>query len=256
MALAKSICISITADLSIKQIRDGWIEKKDFRFLDKLNAMGRDDLYVDYQEAVMQAQADLAEQKGLTQNAIEQGLVDGIISDGKRSELIHRLESIFPDQSLNLQQYYIEITAIRNELVEARDARLAELKKDWDGLQPQLSTYANITEDGRLVILNLIQNSFSRSDSRLVDEYLARLSVGIENKTLQDDDWGQSFSQPDTADSFFKTVTQLQSWLDKTTLDQAAIDVRDGLSRGGINFKNASSPRRTEAAKAIDACGS
>ncbi len=253
LALANAICSSVAADMNIQEIRENWIKKKDFRFLENLSIMETDNVLPDYQEAVMQAQADLAEQKGLTQNAVEQGLIDGIISDEKRSELTHRIEAIFPEQSLNQQQYFMEIEAIRNELAEARNARLDELKKDWERLQPQLAAYTSITEDGKLAISNLIQNSFLRSDCRLVDEYLARLSVGVENKTLQDEDWGQSSIQPDSADTFFKISAQLHSWLDKINLEQAASDVREGLSRGGINFRNAPSPRRAEAARAIDA---
>ena len=64
-SLARHICTAISTGLNIQQIWDGWIERKDFRFLEKLSNMDKHSLVQDFQEAIIRARADLAETLGL-----------------------------------------------------------------------------------------------------------------------------------------------------------------------------------------------
>lgn len=252
-SLAFSICNSIEQDLTIQQICQIWIDQQDFRFIEKLSVLDSEDFVGNFDEAIMLGRADLSENKGKIQNAIEQALIDGIITEEKRSELNYRVEQIYPELTLNLHQYYLELEAIQIVLSTAREERIFELQKDWERLQLQLNTSRIVSEEKKAKISKLITRSFENSDSRLVDEYLARLSAGIENSNLQDDDWEQDNVDEDIAEIFFRDVGVIQSWLEKSSLDQVSSEIRDAKTSGGYDFNTVEAPRRSEAAKAIDA---
>lgn len=250
--LASALCAACAEQRTFGTIWQGWLHKQDYRFLDTLRDAAENEADApDYQETLIKSRSLLGEQRADMITAIEQAVVDGIISD-ERAELSAKVEQVIPDQVLNFQIPLKSLEFVRIKLNEARRKRLADWQQDWEALQPRLNAYELAEPEKKRQLSKLIQAAFEREDTRLLDEYLARLSAALDLRKLQDEDWGQTFETRDDLSDFAHAITPLENWLKERPLEAAAVEMRDGAMRGGIKYGDVSVPRRAEALKAID----
>src|SRR5262249_29909207 len=112
----------------------GWLEQQDYRFVDiLLHVLHRSEsdfptLSRRYQEALADSRATLCTHTSQTQIAVEQAVVDNIITD-ERPQYNAKVEALHPDETLHFAPQYAALQQIGSELADARVKRLVALRE-------------------------------------------------------------------------------------------------------------------------------
>jgi hypothetical protein len=188
-----------------------------------------------------------------TTNTIEQAVVDGIIAE-ERADLSAIVEGIEPGETLNVGSQYEVLKEVRTSLLQARQRRLAEIKKHWSELKAKLEA-SSLDQNTKTQITNVITSKLREADTRLVEEYLARLEGIIDFGGAVDRAWQLSPADRDDLVEFIKAAPRIESWLESrnNSLNQIAREILNGHANIDINFDEISTKRRKEASSAIQA---
>lgn len=232
----------------------GWLFKEDYRFIRTLNDWLKSDsrsqgLYEQHQTSYQNSVAKLTAIKLDLENSIEQAVVDGIIAE-ERSEFSAAVANLDPAEVLNFSAQYANVTDITRKLKDARQERLEKLTIEWADLKEKILANQN---DARLESIELVESSLEQQDTRLVEEYIARLSkydeaTGNEFKTVS-----LTTRQPQNKlAAFLEASNKIWNWLEDTSsLERVANEIQAGHTRAGLRFGDIPGPRREEAYRAI-----
>ena len=163
-----------------------WLDKQDYRFFEVILAgldveeTTRDDLRT---TAVRQLQGsrdtlDLHCQQ--TVENVERALVNGVISEEERVELLVLVESIDPLTALHFPRKFSTLRRVDRELSAAADRRIDHLKGIWQDYSPRLEEIA--TPEEASAFQDFVKGAINERDTRVVDEYLAKVREHLEKK--------------------------------------------------------------------------
>ncbi|HEV8715618.1 MAG TPA: hypothetical protein VGX03_22670 [Candidatus Binatia bacterium] len=243
---------------TLRAALEGWLEQQDYRFVDiLLHVLHRSEtdfpaLSRCYQDALADSRAALREQTSHTQIAIEQAVVDGIITD-ERTHYNAKVEAIHPDETLHFAPRYAALQQIRLELAEAREQRATTLHRDWQNLQTRLTGVLAPAQWEQ--VSAFVQSAVDRGATRLVEKALARLAARLETDSPVEEGW--SVSPTPTRSplaEFLEATPHIEAWMEKEVglLQPIATDIRQGRSRAGIAFGELPAARVKEASSAIE----
>jgi len=192
----------------------GWLERQDYRFVDRLLDTLRDEASVAElsrrcQEQRAGSMAALRDQQGRTEAEIEQALVDGVISEEDRSALSAEVAGIQPEGVAAFPEAFGQIKRVRRRLAEARQQRLEHLRADWSELERELGFAQQIGPDQQEQVREAVSGALEAGDPRLVDEWLAHLREALDTQTELDVEWLHQAGRPvsrDVLDQYLKEV--------------------------------------------------
>lgn len=242
---------------SLRTAFEGWLQKQDYRFIEIMltNAL-RDEpditeLSRRYRETLDGSRAALQGNIAETESAIEQAVVDGIIAE-ERSEYSAVVVAVNPEEVLNFPPVFEELRKVREKLSIARQNRLTELGAEWKELQRRLNA-SSIEAAKQEQIRALVTKALNRGDTRVVEEYLARLTEILDRGGDPEERWFPPPRARDELVEFTQSEPLIQEWLHQISLPSVVRDIRNGRMRAGIKFAEVPKMRREEAAKAIQA---
>ena len=255
-ALARCIAQSLAAEnASAEDILEGWILKEDYRFVDELlhfhslaDSSARDRCDRGLEDSSRRLTQDLQD----TLTSIEQAVVDGIIGE-ERSTYIATLESINVQSVRSFQKYREILQSIREELAHARTKRTDTLKQQWDELRSNPEFEGRIPAEKRTRIEGVLGELIGRNDTRLLEEWLARLTEVRDVGT----DIGDSFfdSEPES-DVLSDLIISINALVALKSKDFSLASIRNAIKRrqslAGINFGSLPKERLTEVLDVID----
>lgn len=156
-----------------------WLSKQDYRFLESIlrgigdDELDRDDLVIASTKQLQGSYDTLGLYCQQTAENIERALVNGVISEEQRVSFVAVVESIDAVETRNFPHEYSKLQLVDEELTNATQARIEHLKDIWEELASRLKDIAS-PEDER-TLGYLVQRGLDESDTRVVDEYLAKV---------------------------------------------------------------------------------
>ncbi len=246
------------AGRTLRAALEKWIEQQDYRFVDVLlHVLHRSEtdfplLSRRYQDALANSRAVLCDQIAQTQTAIEQAVMDSLISD-ERTYYHVTTESVHPDETLQFPPQYAALQQVQAELAAARQKRLATLRTDWQNLQTRLGEA--IAPAKRQQISAFVQSATDRGDTQLIEEAVARLTTVLDaNRPLEEECFTSQPPARNPLAEFLRATPQIETWMEKEVglLQPIATDIRQGRARAGIAFGELPTARLKEASAAIE----
>ena len=234
-----------------RTVRDaivGWLARQDYRFLHTLSSALSDEDAIPYSEQQQGSQKALDDACFSVTDAIEQAVVDGVISDEERTQYSARVEEIKHPEVPNFQPMHDELKEIVSELDGNRQSRLASLKDEWQLVKTQLSI-KDAKDQERLI--HFVEAALGRGDTRLVEECIALIQTSEATKEI-DEDWLSSLDrrETDVLADFMDSVKPIEKWLERG-LRNAANGISQGKTGAGFSFRQIPSTRLKEAHDAI-----
>jgi hypothetical protein len=254
--IARVLCTACTQERSLRTAFEGWIQKQDYRFVEKLLGAMRDDtdaaeISRRYQEALDGSKEALRIHLAETNEAIEQAVVDGIIVE-KRSEYNAVVVAINPGEVLDFTPRYEELYSVRNALATARKTRLKELHEIWHELRKRLGE-SHIKPVHQEEIQTFISTALDREDTRVVEESIARITEMLDVGSDVEESWFIASSTRDVLAEFTQLAPGIERWLEESAqgLQTVFRDIQKGRTQEELRFAEVPTPRREEAASAI-----
>lgn len=254
----KAECLS---DQSLRGIVEQWLEKQDYRFarmlIDQLqDDTVRSDTTKRYHELLKGSQLTLRERLAGVDTAIEQAVVDGIISDSEgRSEYSAAISKIIPDEILNFPPRYAELSRIQIDLQKARQDRVSQLKEDWLILQERLLT-SHMDAARCDMVRGFVDSAMLDENTGVVEECLAHLKEVLDTG-VELEDRLFSVSSPREERDELREFKSLWSPIEESleipgrTLQDLAGKIVDGRTFASMKFAEVPKKRREEASSAI-----
>lgn len=248
---------------------EDWILNHDYRFVGWLISQCNDpsDWDARIREAYQSDTQDFRQNEiDPTIVAIEQALLDGLISESGHTEFRSRVESIRKPlqqsgreglQPINLLELSIRLQKIRDELNKPRDDRMISLRKHWEEISRNLPrTLAHQDPKLETLIKSVVIKALEERDLRSVGEYLAHLDEvgsGIRELDVSLFESRKSDDQ-DVLYRFQQDLPDLMTFLSRSKPERTiALLDRDDVNLPGISIKDFPKPRRGEMRKALDA---
>ncbi|MBF0302142.1 MAG: AAA family ATPase [Desulfamplus sp.] len=243
--------------LSLDIIIDKWFEKQDYSFVKDLILQFEDDRLESeknqrYYELLKGSQYTLIEQLTETTTAMEQAVVDGIISDSEgRSEYAAKIDSINVDEVLNFLPKFQILSNIRKDLTIARQNRINQLKDDWIVIKERLAT-SHIDSELYNTVVNFINITMESNNTGVVEESLAHLKevldrgIELEKRLFTD---SSSQEERDALVDFKSLWNQIEEWLNTPgrALKTVAEEILEGRTHASMKFGEIPKKRREEA---------
>ena len=231
------------------------IKGEDFRFTDVLQNAFQDERdrkeFEDrIDEALKGARAALEDKVTKVQSAVEQQLVDGLLVEEERTDFSAELESTNIEDSLCFRPLFQRLEEIELQLNQKRTDRLQELESQWTEMQQDLQQSIQV---GQLkAVEKFIHRAFQQSDTRVVEEGLARLREVCEGASEWQREWFEPQSERDVFTEFQKACHGIETELsDSGNVNQLAGMIEQGQTWGNVQFGKLPKTRRSEAAKAL-----
>lgn len=248
---------------------EDWIMNHDYRFVGWLISQCTDpgDWDARIREAYQLDTQNLRQNEIEPTNvAIEQALLDGLISESGHTEFRSRVESIRKPlqqsgreslQPINILQLSIRLQKIREELNKPRDDRMISLRKHWEEILRNLPrTLAHQDPKLETLIKSVVDKALEECDLRSVGEYLAHLEEvgsGIRELDISLFESRKSDDQ-DVLYRFQQDLSELMTFLSRSKPERTiALLDRDDVNLPGISIKDFPKPRRGEMRKAVEA---
>jgi len=250
---ATSVAKHYTTPNTIRTIFDRHLQKQDYRFIRMFEGLITEDPITLAREHIGSSQGHLRNLKLKVQNEIEQGMVDGIISDIERAEFNDLIEQIDPETTLNFNHSYKVLNKINLEVSEAKTNRLKDLRGIWDDLNPDIQNSASITPDNKTKIIDAVERSIQQFDTRLLEEYIARIKSALDEYKDWEDSSDIESSDANTLDEFIRSHPIIETSLTTSRIENVAKQIKEGSYRDGRSFRTIPAPRREEAEQAIKA---
>ncbi len=259
--LILSLCKAYANGRTLEMVFDLWIEKKDFRFIERiLDAMpdkDSSDIFMQkYSEELEGARCALREEMSEALITIEQAVVDGIITEEDRSKYCGQVEKIDVDETRNFFEAKNSLDTVLFDLDNSRVLRLDEQKRIWNEFMPRLIKHLhNMPDNQRDSIINFVQVSLDNGDTRVVDECISRLREATDQQTAIEDTW---FGKPDDKGilrDFQMKAPLIQEWFKeehRNNLKECVKLINNDGTIAGIHFGNISPLRRKDITDVID----
>ena len=232
------------------------IKGQDFRFTDVLrNGLEGDEVRQAFEDrndkALKGSRAALADEITKVQGAIEQGMVDGLLVEEERTALSTELETTAIEDPLCFEPLFRRLDDIEQQLNQKRTDRLQDLESQWKKMRQDLEQKIQVNQ--LKVVEAFIQKAFKQSDTRVVEEGLARLREVVEGAS----EWeSERFAPPadecDVFKEFQDACPGIKSGLSSLeNVNQLAGVIEQGQTWGSVRFGTLPQTRRGEAAKAL-----
>ena len=253
--IAKALCQSLAEERSLRTACTLRVEGLDFRFTDaSLNALealeggeARREYENRLDEDLKGAQAALADQVAKVQGAIEQGIVDGLLSEEERD----RLNAELPDaeNSIHIQPLFQRLENIERDLAAKLNDRLQELAAQWRKMRRGL---ARRIPPERLEATNtFIRRAIRQCDTRVVEESLALLRGVAQGESEWKSEWFTPTDTRDVFEEFQDACRGIESGLGDKGVDQLSELIEQGQTWAGVQFGELPRVRRDEAVAAL-----
>ena len=250
--IAKALCLSLAEERSLRTACILRIEGLDFRFTDVLmNALEDDETRQELENRITEdfkgTRATLSDQIARVQGAIEQGIVDGLLSEEERTSLNAKLPII--EDSVHIQPLFRRLDDIEVQLEQKLKDRLQYLDEEWKKMRQSLghSLHSNKID----AVDAFIQKAFSRRDTRVLEESLAHLREVIQDTS----EWkSELFIPPDERDvfkEFLDASPSIELGLHSKSVDQLSKLIEQGQTWEGIKFDELPEAYRDDAVKAL-----
>ncbi len=188
---------------SVGDALQGWVGRRDYRFVDLLpwTPEWESRCREAFRSDIADIQQDEVEE---TRKAIEQALIDGLISEKERGDRIGVLEGVQKDlrrvspdlgdpetrHQRDLGALSRRLKRVRDELEEKRRSRLEDQRKRWENIRQKLGSV--VRRDLLPQIQEAVQKSLDRGELRAVEEYLMHIEGALrEGKTLSETLFGR-----------------------------------------------------------------
>lgn len=241
-----------------RTLSEAWaklIEGMDFRFAEVLrNALAdqenRQQIEDRYDEALKGSQAALSDEISSVRGAIEQGMVDGLLSEEERAGLTDRLETVANDDALNFAPLFQRLNEIKSQLDQKRTDRLQDLDVQWREIRQRLSQ--KIQSDQLDAEDAFVQKAFNQSDIRVINERLVQLGDVVNGTSEWESERVDTLDGRDVLEEFRDACQEIESALSNLeNLNKLPSLIEQGQTWGGVPFGTLPKVRRDEAAKAI-----
>ena len=253
--IAESLRQSLVEERSLREACTLRIESQDFRFnkvlLDALvDDEDRETIEDLNDDNLRDARAELAERVNGVKGAIEQRVVDGLLIEEERADLITELESAAIEEPLYFRPLFRCLECIEQKLNQKLEDRLQELANQWTDMRQDLSQSSQADQID--AVDAFIQRAFDQRDTRVVEEGLVHLREFVQGESEWRSEW---FTPPDKND-IFKEFKEARSGIESGiknlgNVDQLADVITQGQAWEGIQFGALPLKRREEAAKAL-----
>jgi len=178
-----------SSDRSVNEAIECWIKLNDYRFIPTLlNVCPERQIWEERSREAFQSDAQYLEQKEIQSTivAIEQALLDGLISDSEHTGFHSRVESLRKNlqqsgresmQAISLKRIFTGMQAIQAELNKRREDRLVSLRSHWDEIKQQLVKLTHDNDELSNQIIRMVEAGLATQDLRTTGEYLAHLDA-------------------------------------------------------------------------------
>ena len=252
--IAKALCQSLAEERSLRTACTLRIEGLDFRFTDALlNALegdeARQELENRIDEDLKGARAALADRVAKVQGAIEQGIVDGLLSEEERDSLNAELPDV--ENSIHIQPLFQRLEKIEQDLEAKLSDRLQELGNQWREMRRGLAQ--NIQPDRLEATDTFIRRAIRQRDTRVVEESLALLRGVVQGESEWKSEWFTPTDQRDDFEEFQDACRSIESGLHGKSIAQLSEWIEQGQTWAGVKFGELPQVRRDEAGAALRA---
>jgi hypothetical protein len=269
--LVRVLLDSSLRDRSPEKVLDQWLNLRDYRFVDEFLALApileevRRILEARSREALRSDLSALHTERRESIVAVEQALIDGLISEGERTSYIGRIEAVGKD--LNRVEYHLEanrwllnlgslserLQNVRKELDEKRRNRLEGQRQRWVDLRTRLAGAVPAT-DFR-AIQQKLESALERGEIRVVDEYLASLEEALKGKELPIGLFAPG-GKRDRLREFRDAIHPLSEFLNSYSVEKIIRDVVQGKPPAELDLPRLPASRMREIARALFAWSS
>ncbi|MCL6622239.1 MAG: hypothetical protein K6T55_09075 [Syntrophobacterales bacterium] len=245
------------------QAYEFYLEKEDYRILesDLLPALSgrpeQKELECRYHDARHRSARLLDQKIQETGTAIEQALMDGLISDQERAEYDAFLSALKPEEESTIRPLHRQLEEILQKMKEARQSRLEDLREKWRQMEKRLLTTSRIPAAERERAIAAVRRSMAEQDTRVVEEHLAHLDQVLDGSQGLDPGWFDppSPSRGRGVGDFLKAARAIEDHLTQGHFQWREMEscLRQGRSWAGLRFGPVPPPRREEACAAMRA---
>jgi len=269
--LVRVLLDSSLRERSPEEVLRQWLNLRDYRFIDEFLALvpipdeARRILEAQSREALRSDLSALHTERRESIVAVEQALIDGLISEGERTSYIGRIEAVGKD--LNRVEYHLEanrwllnlgslserLQNVRKELDEKRRNRLEGQRQRWVDLRTRLAGAVPAT-DFR-AIQQKLESALERGEIRVVDEYLASLEKALKGKELPIGLFAPG-GKRDRLREFRDAIHPLSEFLNSYSVEKIIRDVVQGKPPAELDLPRLPASRMREIARALFAWSS
>ncbi|MBP2641119.1 MAG: hypothetical protein H6Q66_2070 [Firmicutes bacterium] len=246
--------ILANSNRNVQEAIIGWMDSKDFRFIDSLLRLIPEDAEIVTQVEARKAgcNALLLAEVTSTEQDIEQATVDGIISE-ERNDYFAIVEAHRESSNLNFAKAMSELRKVKDCLEADRNRRINELNGEWISLKLQIDNLQmGINLQKRIV--DFVENSLKRRDTRTVQECFDRLTELIETGKEIDETSFSFLHEPDdvTLKDFLDQLGLITEELSTSGFSKLISAIRQERSWLGMNFSQIPKPLRDGALRGIE----
>ena len=244
------------------EVLDIFIKRHDFRFgnalIESMNDSEAAAARARLDEAKAHVQAYLVDQLRQIADEIEQAVVDNLIDDGQRAELIDELETARGSTSENYNDVLERLQSVRKRLSKAREAQHELQRLRWEKVVRRLEQngFPSRRPDDYAELTAFIQRLLDKNDIVVVDERLARLEEVLDEG--EGDPQREEFVNLPSTDVYDDFVKLLDQWdrEDALRLFKVGDLVGSGRTNEGrghalLQLASLPQPRRQEVEEAV-----
>lgn len=270
--LVRVLLDSSLRDRSPEKVLDQWLNLRDYRFVDEFLALApipeevRRILEARSREALRSDLSALHTERRESIVAVEQALIDGLISEGERTSYIGRIEAVGKDLNrvehqleanrwlLNLRSLAERLQNVRKELDEKRRGRLEGQRQRWALLRSKLSEAVSATDFQ--AIQQKLESALDRGEIRVVDEYLASLEEALKGKGQLPTSLFAPDGKRDRLREFRDAIQPLSEFLNSYPIERIIREMVQGKPPAELDLPRLPASRIREIARALFAWSS
>ena len=250
---------SIAEKRSFIQVIRVWIEQQDYRFVEVL-LNGLDDeqqsqeYHTIFNESLKKSRLDLQNEVEVVRDAIERGIVDGLLNEEERTSFGTELELVTPGDALHFKPLFQHLKIIGENLNQKLEARMQDLNLQWNEYKDQLSESSS-PELQLEAVTAFFQNAIENRDTRVMEEGLARIREYLQGATEWKNEWFERPTHRDVLVEFIKATSPIDSGLSNlSNFDILTSDfVEKGQTWSGLKFGQLPPTRRDDACRGLRA---
>ena len=263
--LVLALMTPTSRDRPAEEAVEGWLSRRDYRFVDFLLPELSPEWEDRYAEALRSDLSALRREIEETEAAVEQALIDGLISEKERDTYIGSVEAVRKSLSrvekapeehkllLNLNALASRLGNVRKELEKKREVRLEGQRKRWASLRREMPKA--FSKDLVEIIQQVVQLSLDRGEIRAVDEYLAHLEDSLRGgKRLAESIFYAHGRDP--LSEFVEAIAPLSKYLETHPISEIVRRAQRGALPTELGAPRLPAPRVKEITKALIAWSS
>lgn len=191
-----------------------YLQRADYRFCPSLIANMASDAAATGEKYLVDARAHsfsfLENQLRATGDQIEQAIIDRLIDEGERAELVDQLEAIKASSSENFGLRFQRLETVQARLGDARAERLSQQRTRWKSIQERLGSTDFLTREKPAYkeLAQIVEDLLARQDIVVIDERLSRLEELLDQREVPNLEEFVIQPQEDVYRHFIETLGQ------------------------------------------------